>query len=171
MQLDTKKRGRLFQEAAGSRRALVVHHELDDLAGFPVDLDGLRVLTANVEDRSRLGNERVGTHGVATDLGHDAVGDVLEFQRNASIAGTDDMGQIPSANLRKPQELLYQGICRLLHEEPGRHQRGVDFVVHQERSLGRSGTQVQPKHRPWIRVRPCPLANEVRDVQDEATCK
>ena len=63
-----------FQEMPGSRGTLVIHHELDDAAIVGIDLDGLGVLPANVDDRAGARVEEVAPRAwqeisVTTSLG------------------------------------------------------------------------------------------------------
>jgi len=135
--------GHDLQEAAGARRALVVHHEVQHLARG-ADGDALGVLATDVDDRAHVGAQPVRAPPVTGDLGHCAVG----------------VGHLHPAVARGHQcSDLLPGQPRLLqrtgqHEVGGRgaivargqHRRGQQLVAAQNGRLGRDGPYVHTRN-------------------------
>ena len=84
------------EEASGAGGALVVHAEVEDLAGR-VDADRLRVLPAHVEHGARAREHVDGAARVAADLGHLRV---AEGHPVAAVAGADHEADLPLLDAR-----------------------------------------------------------------------
>ena len=82
--------GHDVQEPAGTGGALVVHHEVGHHT--VVDLEHLHILTADVDHSVDVGEQEGGALGVAAQLAHLVVGDLL--QGVPAIAGGQGIGHI-----------------------------------------------------------------------------
>ncbi len=87
MQAEAELVGDVAEVAPAAGRAAIVHLKRRDDAVL-VDLDGLGVLAADVEDRARAREDAVRAAAVAEDFASDRV--LREGERLASVAGPDD---------------------------------------------------------------------------------
>ncbi len=140
---DVERAGGGAEEAAGARRALVVHAEVQDLA-VGRDADGLGVLAAHVHHRAGAGEHVHGAAAVAADLGdlRVAEGDLV-----AAVAGADDvldllLLEVRAAQRRGERLLGGAGDVRAGRGERARHDPPP--LVHDHR-LGLGGADVHPR--------------------------
>ena len=148
VKLQSQERCSLLKEAPGSRRALVVHDELDDLAAFGIDFDGLRILTANVDNGAGLRQNGVSAHRVAGDFRNDLVGHVEKRQGDAPVPRADDVGQRASQGIGLAQELGDELVCGFLHRHTGRNQSGLDAIAVHKDALRCARADVQTNDGP-----------------------
>ena len=124
--------GDVTEIAAAAGGAAVVHLERRDDASV-VDLDGLRVLSADVEHGARAGEDAVGAAAVAEDLASHRLR--REGERLTSVAGADGgelLDRLPGCALHGAGEGGTRGVARGASRE-----NPVERAPHQRRDVAR----------------------------------
>ena len=139
IQREPERNGRLLQKPTGTGRALVVHDEFDHLAGGRIDLDGFRILPANVDNRACGGVQDVRSHRVAGDLRHHLVRNVTVGERDPAVARTHDVGRRGALDARGAQQFAQNLVGRFLHVQPGGDLYRIDGVGREQNAFGAPG--------------------------------